>query len=358
MATKINVRSPYYIKVEPSVGSLVSVQMELYIYTGVSTSTPSSSNLRYTITKTPLDSDNYVVYEISELVRDYLDTEFDGTYTSYSIWVHPKFTISYTYISGDYTETPTPINYIALDGYGYFTDSINPELQRDALQSNLIIYKDANEDVILPVFAEDTNTVKYYQDATLRHTVTITDNGNTNQKIQYISSSVVTGTFNKIVVNYGSGTDKTFTVEELQCSKYTPIKTTFVNKFGALQDMYLELKNVESLNTQSESYKSTSLDFSSTVQYDKHIHQKKLFNKLGNESIVTNTGYVDETYNEVIKQLMLSEEVWLEKLDGTGDIFPVNLTSQSLQYKTSVNDKLVQYTLNFEYSFDLINNVR
>lgn len=359
MATKINVRSPFYVKASPTVGTLVSVQMELYIYTGVSTATPSSSDLRYTITKTPLDSNNYVVFEISELVRDYIDIEFNGTYTSYSIWVHPKFTITYNYISGQATETPTPINYIALDGYGYFTDSINPELQRDALQSNLIIYKDENEDVILPIFAEDTNTVKYYQDATLRHTVTITDNGNTNQKIQYISSSVVTGTFNKIVVNYGSGagTDRTINIEELQCSKYTPVKATFVNKFGALQDIYLDRKSAESISTKSETYKSSSLDLS-TLTYDVNKHQKQTFDKLGNETIIANTGYIDESFNEVIKQLMLSEQVWLEKLDGTGDAFPVNVTTQSLQYKTSVNDKLVQYTLNFEYAFDKINNVR
>ena len=238
MATKINVRSPFYIKVTPSANTITSVSMQLYIYSGAKLTPPTSSELRYTITKEPLDSNNYVVFEISELVRDYLDIEYNGTPASYAVWVRPDFTITTT--GG--TENPTEVDYIALDGYGYFTDSINPELQRDALQSNLIIYKEENEDVILPVFAEDTNTVKYFQDTTLRHTVTISDTGNTNQKIQYISSSVVTGTFNKIVVNYGSGTDRTFTVEDLQCTKYTPIKATFVNKFGALQDMYLDKK--------------------------------------------------------------------------------------------------------------------
>jgi len=293
------------------------------------------------------------VFEISELVRDYLDIEYNGTHTSYAVWVRPDFTITTT--GG--TENPTEVDYIALDGYGYFTDSINPELQRDALQSNLIIYKEENEDVILPVFAEDTNTVKYYQDTTLRHTVTISDNDNTNQKIQYISSSVVTGTFNKIVVNYGSGTDRTFTVEDLQCTKYTPIKATFVNKFGALQDMYLDKKNTESINTKSETYKSSNINLS-TPTYNVNEHQKRTFDKIGNETIVANTGYISDTHNEVIKQLMLSEQVWLEKLDSTGDVFPVNVTTQSLQYKTSVNDKLVQYTLNFEYAYDKINNIR
>ena len=356
MATKINVRSPFYVKASNS--SLASATMQLYIYTGVLT-TNKPSTAQYTITKNEIDSNNYVVFEISELVRDYLEVEFNGTHTSYSVWVESDITMYNAVDGGGSSVGTSNTDYIALDGYGYFTDSINPELQRDALQSNLIIYKDENEDVILPVFAEDTNTVKYYQDATLRHTVTISDNGNTNQKIQYISSSVVTGTFNKIVVNYGggSGTDKTLTIEELQCSKYTPIKATFVNKFGALQDMYLDRKNTESINTQSETYKSANINLS-TLTYDVNEHQKRTFDKMGNETIVANTGYISDTHNEVIKQLMLSEQVWLEKLDGTNSIYPVNVTTQSLQYKTSVNDKLVQYTLNFEYAFDKINNVR
>ena len=354
MATKINVRSPFYIKASNT--SLASAIMDLYIYTGVF-GTDKPATAQYQITKNEIDTNNYVVFEISELIRDYLDIEFNGTHTSYSVWVESDITM-YDGADGSGSSVgASNTDYIALDGYGYFPDGVNPELQRDALQSNLIIYKDENEDVILPIFAEDTNTVKFYQDTTLRHTVTITDNGNTNQEIQYISSSVVTGTFNKIVVNYGAGTDKTFTVSELQCNKYTPVRATFVNKFGALQDLYLNLKSSEAITTKSETYKSANIDFSA-LTYDVNQHQKRTFDKIGNESIVTNTGYVDETYNEVIKQLMLSEQVWLEKLDSTSDVFPVNVTTQQLNYKTSVNDKLVQYTINFEYAFDKINNIR
>ena len=181
MPTKINVRSPFYIKANNS--SLASATMQLYIYTGVlGTNKPASP--QYTITKNEIDNNNYVVFEISELVRDYLDIEFDGEYDSQTVWVESDITMYNAADGGGSSVGTSNTDYIALDGYGYFTDSINPELQRDALRSNLIIYKDENEDVILPVFAEDTNTVKYYQDATLRHTVTISDNGNTNQKIQ------------------------------------------------------------------------------------------------------------------------------------------------------------------------------
>jgi hypothetical protein len=68
-----------------------------------------------------------------------------------------------------------------------------------------------------------------------------------------------------------------------------------------------------------------------------------------------NTGFIDEQYNEVIKQLMLSEQVWID--NGT-NVLPVSLNSNSLSFKTSVNDKLIDYTLEFEYAFDKINTIR
>jgi len=354
MATKINVRSPFYIKA--SNASLASATLQLYVYTGVLTTNKPASP-QYTITKNEIDSNNYVVFEISELVRDYIDIEFDGTHTSYTVWVEADITM-YNAADGGGTSVGTSnTDYIALDGYGYFPEGVNPELQRDYLQSNLIIYKDENEDVIIPVFAEDTSTVVFFNGTTPRFSVTITDNGNTNQKIQYISSSLFTLSFNNVRVYYTGSQNRKIDVYELDCSKYTPIIVTFVNKFGALQDLYLDRKSAESINTKSETYKSSNIDLS-TLTYDVNQHQKNTFDKIGNESIVANTGYVDETYNEVIKQLMLSEQVWLKKLDGTGDVFPVNVTTQQLNYKTSVNDKLVQYTINFEYAFDKINNIR
>jgi len=60
-----------------------------------------------------------------------------------------------------------------------------------------------------------------------------------------------------------------------------------------------------------------------------------------------------------MKQLLLSEQVWMTKtIDTRPTILPVNVKTQSLQYKTSVNDKLINYTIDFDYAFDKINNIR
>jgi hypothetical protein len=80
-----------------------------------------------------------------------------------------------------------------------------------------------------------------------------------------------------------------------------------------------------------------------------------VLNVLANEDITMNTGFVDEGMNEVIKELLLSEQIWAN-IDNR--IYPVNVTESNHTYKTSVNDKLVNYTIKFEYAFHLINNIR
>jgi hypothetical protein len=51
---------------------------------------------------------------------------------------------------------------------------------------------------------------------------------------------------------------------------------------------------------------------------------------------------------------MLAEQVWVDDLSN---VLPINLKSNSLQFKKSVNDKLITYTVQFDYAFDKINNI-
>ena len=390
MATKINVRSPFYIKVTPSANTITSVELELYIYTGVKLTPPTSSELRYTITKTPIGSNNYVVFEISELIRDYLDVEFDGEYDSQTVWVRPDFTITTT--GG--TENPAEIDYIAFDGYGYFEDAINPELSRTYLQSNNKIFRPSDQNVRVPVFTEDTDSVSFLYKGEVKRVQSISSSTNTNGQIDYITvsgadntdsykervladggtlednslldaflESVDIGLVDELYINSASGT-QVVKISTEPCSKYEPYKVTFVNKFGALQDMYFSLKSIESLNTTGETYKANVVDFG-TLTYDTYKPQVAQYNKLGKESITLNTNYISEDYNEVIKQLMMSEQVWLTRLDNPAPdsnnletVLAVIPKTQSVTYKTSLNDRLVQYTVDFDYAFDKINTVR
>lgn len=391
MATKINIRSPYYVKV--SNGSLASATMELFIYTGILT-TNKPSTPQYTITKNEISTNNYVVYEIAELVRDYLDIEFNGEYDSQTVWVEADIELFDAINGGGSSLGTTSTDYIAFDGYGYFEEGINTELSRTYLQSNKEIFRPNDFNTRVPVFTEDTDSVSFLYKGEVKRVQVVTSSTNTNAQIDYITVSgsdntdaykervladggvfednsllqaflnaVDIGLVDELYINSDSGTE-VIKIRTEPCSKYEPYKVTFVNKFGALQDMFFSLKSIQSLNTTGETYKANVVDFG-TLTYDTYKPQVAQYNKLGKESITLNTNYLSEDYNEVIKQLMMSEQVWLTRLDNPAPdsnnletVLAVIPKTQSVTYKTSLNDRLVQYTVDFDYAFDKINTVR
>ena len=79
----------------------------------------------------------------------------------------------------------------------------------------------------------------------------------------------------------------------------------------------------------------------------------------GNDSYTMNTGYMPEDYNQVIEQLMLSEQVWATFVTDTEVLVrPLVPKTKSVTYKTSVNDKLIDYTIDFDIANNKINNIR
>jgi hypothetical protein len=68
------------------------------------------------------------------------------------------------------------------------------------------------------------------------------------------------------------------------------------------------------------------------------------------QSIRINTGWVDENNSELIQDLLLSETILL-------DLKPVTIKTEGTELKTSLNNKMINYEMEFDYSFDLINNV-
>ena len=127
----------------------------------------------------------------------------------------------------------------------------------------------------------------------------------------------------------------------------------FINKNGAPQDFYFFLKSVENVNTKSETFKR-NIFVQSSSNYDAKSHQTKTFNKTGRKRFTLNTNYLVEAYNAVIEDIMLSEYVWIYV---SSRWHPVTVATSSLLKKTSVNDKLIQYTLEVEDANDIINNV-
>jgi len=157
---------------------------------------------------------------------------------------------------------------------------------------------------------------------------------------------------NDIAGGVSDSTTHSISVEYICECKYTPYKVSFINKIGVLEDLWFFKKSMGSLSVDRSEFNQFTLD-----SYKNGIlsnHSYKNFNVNGREKLTLNTGFVPDNFRENFRQLMLSESVYVYK-DSLK--LPVNVSDSSIEYKTHVNDKLVNYTIEFDYAYDKINNL-
>ena len=321
--------------------------MNLYIYEGT-VGSYDDTKLKYTLEKSIIQGESNIVLEIAELVRDYITINFNDDYNSTAIWA--TAVVYYYDANGNLFNysNPQSFNYLALEGYGYFEDEINPELQRHALITSDNIYLPEGVAGKLPIFAEGVGKVTIDASDTQ-----ITDNGNSNQKIQYVTIPADSSTI-QVYDTDDSTLLKTINVTNICEPKFTPYKVTFVNKYGAYQDIYFFKKTTESFDVTSESFKTNTIN-ASTVSYPTNATHRQLYNVNAKTKISLNTGFVVEDMNSTVEELMISENVWIR---WEGKTLPILPLTKNMQLKTSLNDKLINYTIDFEFGFNKINNVR
>jgi len=327
--------------------AISTAQLSLYIYTGTSGSY-TSSDLKYTIQKERINADDKINFEVSELIRDYINVDFNNDYLSKCVWV-TAITNLFDENNQPYTySNPQNDTYLALDGYGYFEDEVNPELSRNALITSNNIYLPEGTAGKLPIFAEGVGKVTIDGSDT-----EITDDGNTNQKIQYVTIPADSSTI-QVYDTDDSTLLKTISVTNICEPKFTPYKITFVNKYGVFQDLYMFKKSMENLNVTDERFRRNTI-VNNTTSYATNAAQSERYNVNAQTSLTVNTGFIKEDMNSTIEEMFLSENVWIRYENKTLPVLP---KSKSLAYKTVLNDKLINYTVELEFAFTKINSVR
>lgn len=129
-------------------------------------------------------------------------------------------------------------------------------------------------------------------------------------------------------------------------SKYEPINVSFVNELGGWQFLTFFKASTSSMSAKGTDYNLLP----ERLDYNVYRGQFKRFNVNGTEKIKCNSGWVDENYRDIFKQLLLSETILLE-----GN--PVKVITQDLELKTHLNERNINYQIEFEYAFNLVNNV-
>lgn len=312
-----------------------------------------------------LDYGKQKYIDISPLIRDYL--------------IDRDVVTVFVTINGTIDGNPSGINVlnaaVACNGYSYYEEGVNKDSNLVDVNyyvgSNNVIYRYKEQPLTIPILFSKNDyppsgkgsdiSVRYYNGDTLVTTL-YTDIGFsdnpvrrwvTSDRVQYITESTY-DSFTRIEI---SELENPSVVTELKVvpveeCKYEPKKIVFVNKYGVKEDLWFFKKSTQSISTDKETFRANTVN--SYISGDLSGHTYKDFNVNGRESMTLNTGFVPESFKENFKQLMLSEKVWIE---NGADLLPVNIKNTELELKQSVNDKLINYTIEIEYSYDKINNI-
>tara|TARA_R110002012_G_scaffold44251_4_gene118904 strand:+ start:63 stop:1070 length:1008 start_codon:yes stop_codon:yes gene_type:complete len=333
---RIHARSPFFI--QSTSGSTAT--LNLYVWSGskLNSEPPSPT---YVLTKQ--HQNTKATFEISELIRDYLNNSFSGTYQSAVV------NVKATLIDGNGTNDTY---YLAVDGYNLWNEANNTVNSEEWLSSSDILRFPETGTLTIPLSNDVTSIDWMNGGVVLKNDILNASGDNSLDNIQYSQYTIGTKPTH-VIINSSLG-NITKNISYLDCSKYDTAKVTFINKYGVLKDIYLNAKSSENLNVSNKEFKSNSFTYDNIAD-NNNSHLYSTYNTNGRKLVTLNSGFVSEQINPVYESLFLSENIYLT-IDN--NIYPVNLESKNFNYKTHLNDKLINYTLNLSYSFDYINNIK
>jgi len=134
-----------------------------------------------------------------------------------------------------------------------------------------------------------------------------------------------------------------------ECSyKYEPIRIMWKNRYGQFDYQNFYKANYKTFNTDQRTYQpqlgswdATSLSYNTATNNS----QKYIVNTT--EQLTVNSDWLQESFNEIYKQLLVSDELYWMYDQANNLVKPLSILTNSVRFKTGVNDKLIQYTIDF-----------
>lgn len=147
---------------------------------------------------------------------------------------------------------------------------------------------------------------------------------------------------------------------EVKCpTKYDNIQIVWINRYGAPEYFNFDLVHRTEFQTKTKEYKRQLGQWESPIMDSFHQEpSKQNYNTDVIQRITVNSDWVDESYNNYFKQMLVSNELAFLDLDaydtvqGNIQVIPISVVDSSVQLKTQEVDKLIQYSFTFEYAQD------
>ena len=399
----INVNSSYSHTTD--LADLTSVELKMWIYRGTqgvgvaegvilgaSNDRPIGATYILKGTAVANGSTNITSFEIASLIKDFIESNFNESYVgTNTVWVDIQ---AQKNVGGVTTDLASE-QYLGLDGYEYQTDVVEDYNNVIRLSTRHIL-KSSEQAVSIPVLRqkmigysfersgqsissgvlsdfsssnESDNQIVYLNNVSsnltsFRQRVLDAQLGNrfeNNKCLERVECDFEIFEVDKVVIEYDS-TLNTLTAEDIAVEVitfdnvmehvYEPKKLTFVNKYGAYQDVWFFKNTARALKVKSDTFNRRRLLTGDTTSRATKVRS----NTIVNETLSLNSGFYPESNNSVFEELMQSNNVWLWSDEVNefirSEAHAVLIKDSSFNFKDGLTDKLINYSLTIEYAFN------
>jgi hypothetical protein len=335
----------------------------LQIWTG--SLSASGSGTQYALRKYP-NASGYGIFDVSRFVNSSL-TNLAYQATSSVVYFKPTFNYQYqTTFSGSNVVGNA---YVGLDGYSVFPQVINASptasaywpLMTDGPQSQSIAIGDKGFYGVYVGEGANVNvsyTGSYSNGSTTTATKTVSGStSNTTSSVAWVPAGPTQQGFPLALTN--SGYDLvSYTIKSngysinnvIDCAyKYTPVRVLWKNRYGQFDWINFWYKNLQDFTTEQRTYQPQLGTWNaSQLSYNAYQTATQRYIVDATQTITVNTTFLPQDYNEIFKQLLVTDEVYWMYDQPNSLVKPLTIKTSKLDFKTGVNDKLIQYTITFD----------
>ena len=341
---------------------------ELYYWTGSLTNSGSSSD--YTITKFP-NTSNVGIFDLNRIVYSTLtDLALYNTssVTYYAVDFYWQYlnTSTNLFVTGSHLKSST---YKALDGYQTFQQPIDYNLiygetwplmtsgpttqsafidncglggvyvgTTGGTQPTKIVYTSnlGSADYTVSNTTATTGQIAQYPIGPAQSGFPLSTSGLTYYTVQAYNGASALG----IPIRY-----------DIVCNqKYPNVRIKWKNKFGQFDYMNFNMVSRQSFNTERKTYQPQLGTWeSSTLSYRQGDSANLAYIVDSTQGISVNSNWLPESYNDILKQLLVSDEIYWIYDEPNNQLRPLTITTENIVFKTGVVDHLIQYQFDFQY---------
>jgi hypothetical protein len=341
---------------------------ELYYWTGSLTN--SSSAADYTITKFP-NTKNVGIFDLNRIINSTLTPLAIANTSSveyFAVDFYYQYNNGTIFVTGSHVRSET---YKALDGYGIFQEPIGQNITSASAYWPLMTDGPATQSA----FIDNTGIAGVYTGiagGTLQPTkITYTSNlGTADYAVSTNTSSSgqiaqypigpaqsgfplsTTGLTYYTTQAYSGGTAMgqpiLYNIDCIQ--KYPNVRVKYKNRFGQFDYFNFYMVSKQSFETERKSYSPQLGTWeSSTLSYQNYDTGNQAYIVDSKQGISVNTFWIPESYNDILKQLLVSDEIYWVYNESTGAVRPLTIVTQNIVFKTGAVDKLIQYQFDFQF---------